>query len=164
MMAAFLQASRQALGHRAGLTWRLRACGRATVPLLSGQVSLQYGFFTQKAWLGFVSVIQLLAEAFFEAFISRPTSPFPHRSKNEPRKHAGAGKPQRPRWPPAPDMPRPSLKMAERLSGYRDEAEGGHVAFGQAGRTIALKSGEKVVSPRGGVRGARQPRPARGAR
>lgn len=36
-------------------------------------------------------------------------------------------------------MPLPSLKMAERLSGCGDEAEGGHVAFGQAGRTIAAK-------------------------
>ncbi|XP_021247145.1 GDNF-inducible zinc finger protein 1-like isoform X3 [Numida meleagris] len=61
-------------------------------------------------------------------------------------------------------MPLPSLKMAEGVNDYEDEAEGGHASFGQAGRTIALKSGGKVVSPRGGARGARQPRSTRGAR
>lgn len=37
----------------------------------------------------------------------------------------------RPRWLPAPDMLLPSLNMAARPAGRGDEAEGGHVAFGQ---------------------------------
>lgn len=88
-VTSWLQASSS--GHGTGLAWGLRACRRASVPLLSGQLSLQHGFFTQKAWLGFVFVI-------LPSFPLPAQQPFPSQIQKRASKASSSGQ------TPAPKM------------------------------------------------------------